>query len=856
MKNVFNVISQLFLVLILFVTLGCTEEKMYTVTFEDDIVLETQKVKEGEKATIVSAPEKENKTFVCWTLDGEEFNFETAITKDITLKAKWQENNEKFTVIVKDGDEIINTYEVDSGSKLDELAPLNKDGYVFLYYALNNEEFDFNTVINNNITLEAVWRETKTFIVSFYDGDKLLKEINVLENNTIVSFVPEKDGLVFDGWLLDGKNFDESSLISADLILYAKWKIKPYIIEFYDGDKLIQTIELTPGETIEEPIYERNGFWFLGWDKDLSNITGDMKVYAELVALNYDITYHNSDRNGNPTIYNYDECPIKLYDAEKEGYVFAGWYDSETGGNKITVIEVGTYGNLDLYARFYKEVEVSFKLEGGYFSSKTIEDYDLTITSETENYKATLYETLELPVPFKSGYNFKGWRTENGNIVNTTSSEISVLTATWEMRSNTPEDQMLTFEEEMTEKLYKTITSDITLPETIDNTNITVSWSSSDETLITSNGKVTRQFGEDKKCTLKAVMKAGDVTKEFSITVTIARGYKDISEGGIVAGYNYTDNIPSDETLQKVDILYCAFGSAGENGHISNYTTVGIRVKGYMDKAHSYGDYVILSINTSNLAVVCRKAELIDIFVNDCIKIINEYGFDGIDIDWERPAVNEKQNYTALMKALYTKVKANNPEHLVTTATAAGPWQYPSFDFENSIQYIDYINLMAYDLQTNAKSTHHSALYPSSKGYTAGGCSIDETLPYYNELSVPNSKIIVGLPFYGRQFIETDGIGKASSAGGSATQTFIYQRYLNNPNIQGVTIGFDEECKVPYIYDSNNRLFISYDNEKSIGYKCEYVKEKGLAGMMYWQDSQDYEHILLNALYNNKEIMK
>lgn len=791
MKNVLNVIGQLFLVVMLFVALGCSEDKMYTVTFMDEDVIATQKVKEGEKITSAPTPEKE--------------------------------------------------------------------GYVFLYYALNGEEFDVNSPITSDITLEVVWRVTKDFTISFYDDDNLLKEIIVKENETIESYIPEKEGFIFKGWLLDGESFDDNSLVTSDLVLVAKWSVKPYIIEFYYEDELIQTIEVIPGETIEEPTYERNGYLFFGWDKDLSDITGDMKVYAEMVANYYDITYHNGDRNGNPTYYTIESNPITLYETEKEGYFFAGWYDSETGGNKITVIETGTFGNLDLYARFYKKVEVSFKLAGGSFTSQSIGDYNLALESEevgSINYKATLYETLELPSPYRYGYNFMGWSDESDNVITSVLSETNILTAKWEKREDTPENEMLSFEEEINEKLSRTITSDITLPQTIEGTNITIEWITSDESLITSSGIVTRQYGEDKKCTLKAVMKCEELIKEFSITVTVARGYKDISDGGIVAGYNYTSTVPSDETLQKVDILYCAFGSAGTDGHISNYSSVGYYVQKYIDKAHSYGDYVILSINTSNLAVVCRSSELINIFVNDCVSIINDYGLDGIDIDWERPAESEKKNYTALMKALYTRVKANNSEHLVTTATAAGPWQYPSFDLENSIQYIDYINLMAYDLQTNAKSTHHSALYASTKGYTVGGCSIDETLPLYNRLGVPNSKIIMGLPFYGRQFIETDGIGKSSSAGGSATQTFIYQTYLNNPNAQGVTIGFDDECKVPYIYDSNNRLFISYDNEKSIGYKCEYVKEKGLAGMMYWQDSQDYEHILLNALYNNKETMK
>ncbi len=162
---------------------------------------------------------------------------------------------------------------------------------------------------------------------------------------------------------------------------------------------------------------------------------------------------------------------------------------------------------------------------------------------------------------------------------------------------------------------------------------------------------------------------------------------------------------------------------------------------------------------------------------------------------------------------------------------------------------------MAYDLQTNSKATHQSALYKSTRGYTLGKCTIDETLPLYNNVNVPNEKIIVGLPFYGRKFKDTDGIGQSSSADGACTQSYIYENYLSK-SVDGVTIGFDDECKVPYIYDANKRLFISYDDEKSIRIKTEYISMKGLAGMMYWQDGQDYNNKLLNAIYANKSTMK
>ena len=130
--------------------------------------------------------------------------------------------------------------------------------------------------------------------------------------------------------------------------------------------------------------------------------------------------------------------------------------------------------------------------------------------------------------------------------------------------------------------------------------------------------------------------------------------------------------------------------------------------------------------------------------------------------------------------------------------------QYVKFDLANSHKYLDYINLMSYDMQTNAKSSYHNALYKSSKGYTLTQCSIDQTLPLYNALGVPNEKIIIGVPFYARVFKNTNGLGQASEAAGSATQEFLYTNFLSK-SVSGVTVGWDDECKVPYIYDANNK---------------------------------------------------
>ena len=71
-------------------------EKLYTVTFDSDggSAVEAQEVDEGETATKPADPTKDGYTFKGWQLDGEDFDFGTAITGDITLKAVWEKNEE------------------------------------------------------------------------------------------------------------------------------------------------------------------------------------------------------------------------------------------------------------------------------------------------------------------------------------------------------------------------------------------------------------------------------------------------------------------------------------------------------------------------------------------------------------------------------------------------------------------------------------------------------------------------------------------------------------------------------------------------------------------------------------------
>ncbi|MFA6843999.1 MAG: glycosyl hydrolase family 18 protein, partial [Bacilli bacterium] len=205
--------------------------------------------------------------------------------------------------------------------------------------------------------------------------------------------------------------------------------------------------------------------------------------------------------------------------------------------------------------------------------------------------------------------------------------------------------------------------------------------------------------------------------------------------------------------------------------------------------------------------------------------------------DWESSV--DADNYTLMIKELNKQVKANNSNHLVVSTVGGGPWHPNHFNTSDYIDYVDLLNLMTYDMQVGY-SRHQGALYA---GYGAfGGCSVDETVSLYNSKGVPLNKMIVGIAFYGRQYDGSEGLSDGGTVLDDTTTAHSYSylatNYLNNAS-EASSLFFDDECGVPYIFNSTTGVFITYENNQSIQLKCQYVKDNQMAGVMFWQYSQD-----------------
>jgi len=482
--------------------------------------------------------------------------------------------------------------------------------------------------------------------------------------------------------------------------------------------------------------------------------------------------------------------------------------------------------------------------------------YEVSFDSLGGNSIDTVYvrngESIVLPETEREGYTFLGWMIDKipeSELVNNPFQPNSNITlyAKWEALDWSDVENYLN------DLIPSELSSNINLPSEYN--DYTISWESDNPEVLSNSGIYNRPY-QATVVGLTAIIRLGEnrLTKIYNVE---ALGYKSLS-APLASSYIYRDyNLVTDTFFNTLDIINCAFITANSSGELSGVAVLANISTYIMPKAHENGNWVLFSIGPgSEWADISSNTNRMNIFADNIVEMINTYGFDGVDIDWETPTSDQATHFTQMMSIIYAKVKANNPNHLVTAAIAGGMWQPPRYDLTNSGQYLDYINMMTYGMVSN-NGYYQNALSRSTSfnnptnlvGKTLNSCSIEESIEIYHSYGILNSKIIVGVAFYG--IIQTRTYNSATQTwsnwtkSSSISYTSIVNNYLNNSNYE---YHYDRIAGVPYIISIDGTVFISYDNPRSILDKSEYIIEMGLAGMMYWENGLDQTESLLLAM--------
>nr|CAD7195616.1 unnamed protein product [Timema douglasi] len=280
--------------------------------------------------------------------------------------------------------------------------------------------------------------------------------------------------------------------------------------------------------------------------------------------------------------------------------------------------------------------------------------------------------------------------------------------------------------------------------------------------------------------------------------------------------------------IEDIDASLCthllySFVNLGDDGSVSpgdSYADLSDGLDGYnkVNNLKNQGTGIKImaalgggSAGSATFSTVVNDASKRSAFVNNAVNFLSNYGFDGMDIDWEYPASgdgsrsSDKEAFVETLKELRSKF--NEHGYLLSVAVGAGnSFIGSSYDVTGISQSVDFINVMTYDFHSGWESYtgENAPLYArSSDSYDE---SVDSCIQGWLSAGAPAEKIIMGMGLFGISYnlVNADDRWIGSPA--------------NGPGAAGIYT----------------------EGEGSLGYmEAQYVSDNGLGGAMVWSIDMD-----------------
>lgn len=355
------------------------------------------------------------------------------------------------------------------------------------------------------------------------------------------------------------------------------------------------------------------------------------------------------------------------------------------------------------------------------------------------------------------------------------------------------------------------------------------------------------------------------------------------------ARYKADGTLFSDKFRENIDMVYYAFAIPQNDGTLTLNTT-------HLEKVLALkndGIRVLLVIDGANSAPLTAMVDLCNnditrsTFVNNIMNLVLTYNFDGVDIDWEFPGTKhlsletDRNNLNKLLRDLRQKFNENQDEngsdYILSIAAPSTYWGNDRYDYDGRFNddpnlggindYVDYVNMMSYDLNKQETASHLTHLYKPNNSYSYK-FSVEYGVEYFTSLGLDSNKIIIGSAAYGKAYSVTGasldpllpGLGATASliqipsVSGSFTSGTIYYTGIKELIDSGNYVQYNEynsgNLVGSYLYNSSENIFITYESVESMVAKCNYANANGF-GIMIWAYGEDATDTIVHTMCDN-----
>lgn len=221
-------------------------------------------------------------------------------------------------------------------------------------------------------------------------------------------------------------------------------------------------------------------------------------------------------------------------------------------------------------------------------------------------------------------------------------------------------------------------------------------------------------------------------------------------------------------------------------------------------------------------------------FINNMISLLNARGGDGVNIDFEGMGASDKTPFVNFMTNLNNALHNANPNWELSVCLYSVDWS-GTFNIPALNGIVDFYTIMGYDYYWSG-SSQAGPTDPLYNFVTSYNYTLSKTITYYIKQGATPSKLLLGLPYYGREW-EVTGTSVPANTTGNFNSSRTLSYINNNPSIYSASNKFwDANSFTPlykYVSGGNNRqCFINdvYSMER----RYDFVNQRGIGGIAIW----------------------